>query len=120
MDHTLKPNELKYLLDNHDELVILDVRRKQDYEADPCLIPGAEWHDPEELEQWGTEIPAGSRAVVYCLKGGALSKMVTEFLQDRDVETCYLEGGINAWKTTVLGQSLDPSATCGASCGVTK
>jgi rhodanese-related sulfurtransferase len=120
MENTIKPEELKYMIDTQDDLILLDVRRKQDYEADPSMIPGATWHDPEELEQWGTTVPAGSRAVVYCLKGGALSKMATEFLQDRNVEVCYLAGGINAWKTTILGQSLYPSSACESSCSVTK
>lgn len=118
MEHTVKPAELKFLLENNDDLLILDVRRRQDYEADPSMIPGAEWHDPEELEKWGTTVPEGSRAVVYCLKGGALSKMATEFLQDKNVEVCYLAGGITAWKTEVLGQQVD-TAACG-SCCVTK
>lgn len=116
MENTVKPEELKYLIDNDDDVLILDVRRRQDYEDDPDMISGAKWYDYEELEQWGAEIPADRRVVVYCLKGGALSKMVVEFLQKRKVDTCYLEGGITAWKAVVLGQQVDTSAACSSCC----
>jgi rhodanese-related sulfurtransferase len=107
---TIKPEELQALLDKQEDIVILDVRRRQDYEADPCVIPGSEWHDPEDFDDWcETVVPAGKKTVVYCLKGGALSTMVTDFLRKRHVETCYLEGGITAWKKD---KETDISSTC--------
>lgn len=122
MNNTVKPEELKVLLDTEKDIVLLDVRRLQDYEADPYMIPGAEWHNPEDFDDWReTVVPAGKKAVVYCLKGGALSTMVTNFLKQRDVECCYLEGGITAWKKDVLGQQIaNTSASCGTSCCLTK
>jgi hypothetical protein len=38
MENTVKPEELKYLLENNDDVLILDVRRRQDYENDPDII----------------------------------------------------------------------------------
>ena len=117
MANTITAQELKALLDKHEDLAILDVRLRRDYEADPSVIPGAKWHDPEELEDWDEAVvPAGKKAVVYCLKGGALSTLVTDFLQKRNVESCYLQGGITAWKKEVLGEDIDEATTCGSCC----
>ena len=117
MNKTISPEELNALLKQQEDMIILDVRRRQDYEADPSMIPGAEWHDPEDFDDWcGTVVPEGKKAVIYCLKGGALSTMVTDFLQERQVDACYLEGGITAWKKEVLGGQIDASSSCGSCC----
>ena len=103
---------MQALLEKQDDLVLLDVRRLQDREADPYMIPGADWRNPEDFDDWcETMVPAGKKAVVCCLKGGALSTMVTDFLKQRNVECCYLEGGITAWKKEVLGQHNDTSTS---------
>jgi rhodanese-related sulfurtransferase len=46
MNTTILPEDLKKLLKSKD-VVLLDVRRKADYDADPHLIPGAVWCDLE-------------------------------------------------------------------------
>jgi rhodanese-related sulfurtransferase len=49
MNPTISPDELKKLLDSK-SVTLVDVRRKADYEADPHLIPGAAWRNPEQVE----------------------------------------------------------------------
>ena len=46
MNTAIGPEDLKKLLQSSD-VVLLDVRRKADYDADPHLIPGAAWRNPE-------------------------------------------------------------------------
>ncbi|MCW5200543.1 hypothetical protein VU07_01815 [Desulfobulbus sp. F4] len=120
MSSAIRPEELHALLEKQDDLVLLDVRRLQDREADPYMIPGAEWRNPEDFDDWcETVVPAGKKAVVYCLRGGALSTMVTDFLKQRNVECCYLEGGIMAWKKDILDHDID-TASPNNSCCLTK
>jgi hypothetical protein len=52
MSGTITPVELKNLLkEKKEDLLILDARRKSDYEADPKIIPGAIRQDPEKVDQ---------------------------------------------------------------------
>ena len=57
---------------------LIDVRRASDRrESDPSAIPGAEWKDPEKVAEWGKDL--GSRdVVVYCVRGGSVSRSVQE------------------------------------------
>jgi rhodanese-related sulfurtransferase len=90
-------DELKRLLDGGG-VMILDVRRKADYEAEPQSIRGAVWRDPAQVETWGRELPQDRPVVVYCVKGGSVSQSIVDQLLGRQVQARYVEGGLKAWK----------------------
>jgi thiosulfate sulfurtransferase len=97
MSPTVSPSELKQLLDSQ-SVTLVDVRRRADYEAEPSLIPGAAWRDPEQVESWSRELPKERPVVVYCVKGGAVSQSITATLTSKQVNARFVEGGIKAWK----------------------
>jgi rhodanese-related sulfurtransferase len=77
--------------------IVLDVRRRNDFEADQHLIPGARWKDPEQVENWGKDLPRDKPVVVYCVRGGSVSQSVAAKLAENNVQVTYLEGGLAAW-----------------------
>jgi len=97
MNPTLSPDELKKLLDSK-SVTLVDVRRKADYDADPHLIPGATWCNPEEVETWSRGLSKDRPVVVYCVKGGSVSRSITEKLTRTQLNVRYIEGGLKAWK----------------------
>ncbi len=97
MSSSLSPNELKKLLDS-ESATLVDVRRKADYDADPHLVPGAVWRNPEEVEAWSRELPQGKTVVVYCVKGGSVSQSITDALTRKQIDACYVKGGLKAWR----------------------
>jgi rhodanese-related sulfurtransferase len=97
MDLSIRPGELKDRLKNS-SLLILDVRRKLDYDTDPETIPGASWRNPEQVDAWIQEIHKGQQVVVYCVKGGAVSQSIAAALAKKDIQARYIEGGLKAWK----------------------
>jgi uncharacterized protein len=105
MADSINPQELKKRLAGAEAPTLIDVRRKTDYEADPKKIAGAVWRDPEKIEDWVKDLPAGAPAVVYCVKGGSVSQSVADRLQKGGREAVFLEGGLNAW--TDGGQSVE-------------
>ena len=105
MSPTLSPSELKKLLDSK-SVTLLDVRRKADYEAEPNLIPGAAWCDPEQVESWSRELPKDRPVVVYCVKGGSVSQSFTATLTGKQVNARFVEGGLKAWKEAGGGLEL--------------
>lgn len=97
MTRSINIKELSVLLKDNSNVTLLDVRRKTDYEASPQKIPGAAWQDPEKIETWISRLPVDKSTVVYCVKGGSVSQSVADRLQQNNIETVFLEGGLNAW-----------------------
>lgn len=95
MERTIKPDTLK------NELVdklILDVRRAADREAAPEHLPGAQWHNPEQLADWVDALPKDRDIVLYCARGGSVSNSVVDALQAKGLKARFIEGGIEGWK----------------------
>ncbi len=97
MGDTIKPDELKKALENKQHLTVLDVRRKADFEADSRMIPGASHRDPEEIDHWSNDLREGQDVVIYCVRGGSVSKSVSEKLQAKNINVSFIEGGLSAW-----------------------
>ena len=98
MNRTIKPRDLRSMLESRQEVTILDVRRKADYDADHEVLPDAEWRDPEKVEAWSMNLPKDKEFVIYCARGGSVSTMVLDQLLKKGIQAQYIEGGIAAWK----------------------
>lgn len=99
MERTIKPDALKTLLADRSNMLLLDVRRKTDYDADTDALPGAVWRDPDKVEAWGKTLLKDKPVVLYCARGGSVSNQVLDKLLEQNLQAQYLEGGIAAWKT---------------------
>ncbi len=97
MPDTISPQEANALLAKG-KVTLLDVRRKADKEADPEIIPGAVWHDPEKVDEWKRTIPTEAHVVIYCMRGGSVSKSTLASLRDAGLDASFIEGGIEAWR----------------------
>jgi rhodanese-related sulfurtransferase len=76
---------------------LLDVRAKDERDADPRLIPSSRLCTFEKLE----EVP-GHPAVVICREGASLGQGVAAWLRDKGVPAEVLEGGFEGWKQADL------------------
>jgi rhodanese-related sulfurtransferase len=97
MNRTISPGGLKPLVDEQ-SVMLLDVRRKHDFDADSATLPNAEWMNPEQLAEWSQAVPRDREVVVYCVRGGAVSTSVVDALQAQDGRARFIEGGIESWK----------------------
>ncbi len=88
---------LDTLMTAQQDVILLDVRRRADYEKSPATIPGARWRDPDQIDRWSGELSAGQPAVVYCVKGGPVSQAAVERLRREGCDARYLVGGLKAW-----------------------
>jgi membrane protein DedA with SNARE-associated domain len=62
----INPEELKAMLDAGQEVLVVDVRDRLDFETEPSIIPGALHLTIEDLETRHTEIPREREIVLYC------------------------------------------------------
>lgn len=90
---TISPSELK---DRPSEFTIIDVRRKDDF--DGKTIFHAEWHNPEDVDNWAKDLSADREIVLYCARGGSVSNKVLDKLLAANIAARYIEGGIEGWK----------------------
>ena len=97
MSDSVSPDELDRLLLADGTLKLLDVRRPSDRSNDPSTIQGAVWKDPEKVAVWGKEL-AGQNVVIFCVRGGSVSRTVQLKLREQGIPVRCLEGGLEAWK----------------------
>jgi rhodanese-related sulfurtransferase len=97
MTNSVDIKELHQLLAGDNVPILLDVRRKTDYEATAHKIPGAIWRDPEKIDAWVGDLPPGRPTVVYCVKGGSVSQSVADRLHKEGCEARFLQGGLKAY-----------------------
>jgi rhodanese-related sulfurtransferase len=93
MERTIKPQELN-LANKH----LIDVRRASDRDASSEQIPGATWHNPEQLADWADILPKDQEIILYCVRGGSVSNGVVDALQAKGLNARFIEGGIEGWK----------------------
>jgi len=62
----ITPEQLKAMLDGGEAVLIVDVRDRIDFEAEPTIIPGALHLTIEELDARHLEIPREREIVLYC------------------------------------------------------
>ncbi|HYL34257.1 MAG TPA: chromate resistance protein ChrB domain-containing protein [Stellaceae bacterium] len=105
MDKTrgrILPEELYRLIGTAAAPVVIDVRRREDFNADDAQIVGAIRRLPDHIDQWRHEIPKGRRVIVYCARGEQVSQDVTAALATTGADADYIEGGIAAWRERAL------------------
>ena len=98
MERTVTCAALSALVADRVEIALLDVRRQPAFDADPRLIPGAVWKDPEQVGTWAAELSRDQPVVVYCVHGHEVSRGVVDRLRGLGIDAALLEGGIEAWK----------------------
>lgn len=88
--------ELKQLLENGKNIIVIDVRSKEEY--NDKHIPFASNLPVEEIEA-GNFNPESEKVVVMtCAKGGGRSERAAKHIQDNCENECYfLEGGTLGW-----------------------
>jgi membrane protein DedA with SNARE-associated domain/rhodanese-related sulfurtransferase len=96
----IAPQELKTMLDDGTDVMVVDVRSQLDFEAEPAIIPGALHLTLEELEARHREIPRERDIVLYCTcPSEASSARVALLLKKRGIERVRpLTGGYHAWR----------------------
>ena len=97
MSRTIASNDLKPLVANK-AVMVLDVRRQNDFDADQVTLPGAQWKNPERLAEWSKSLPKDREVVIDCARGGSVSNSVLDQLLAQGVKARFIEGGIEAWK----------------------
>jgi membrane protein DedA with SNARE-associated domain/rhodanese-related sulfurtransferase len=102
--------ELRQRQDAGENIIIIDLRPREDLDLDPSLIPGAVHWRIDEVESRLQEIPRDREVVVYCSCPNEVSSARVALSLHRKGLTRVrpLLGGIDAWRE--LNYPLEPAA----------
>lgn len=62
----ITPEELRAKMEQGEDVLVVDLRHLLSVEADPELIPGAKWIDPDSLDEHTRDLPRDREVVLYC------------------------------------------------------
>jgi adenylyltransferase/sulfurtransferase len=95
----LSVQELKKLLDDKEEYILIDVRNPDEYEY--CNL-GAELITMSEIPEAYNRIPKDKKVIVHCHHGGRSRKVIAWLQDSYGYDNLYnLTGGIHAWSTEI-------------------
>jgi len=96
----ITPTELKQLMDDGHQSVVVDLRDILDHMADPYTIPGALRISPEELEQRHHDIPRDRDIILFCAcpNEATAAKMALMLKRKGISRVRPLLGGIDGWR----------------------
>jgi membrane protein DedA with SNARE-associated domain/rhodanese-related sulfurtransferase len=108
----ISPDELKRLMDDGRDVVIVDLRGAMDHEADPHTIPGALRMTAEELEHRHHEIPRGRDVILFCAcPNEVTAARMALMLRKRGITKVRpLAGGIAEWREREFPLEARPPA----------
>lgn len=90
---SISPQELATRLGRPGAPLLLDVRRREKFDAAPTLLAGAQYCAPEEIERFARTQPP-HEVVVYCVYGHNVSADAAATLRSAGWPVRALEGGI--------------------------
>jgi rhodanese-related sulfurtransferase len=102
LPRAIPPEELAARLARAPAPVVVDLRKPDDYRADPRIVPGAAKRDLARLPLWAPELPQDRFVVVYCQKGLSVANAAVDALRARGFTAVMIEGGFAAWQAAGL------------------
>jgi membrane protein DedA with SNARE-associated domain/rhodanese-related sulfurtransferase len=108
----ISPDELKRLMDDGREVMVVDLRGAMDHEADPHTIPGALRMTAEELEHRHHEIPRDQDVILFCAcPNEVTAARMAMMLRKRGITKVRpLAGGIAEWRARAFPLEAHPPA----------
>ncbi len=100
--YSITTAQLYALLGTATTPIILDVRRQPAFDADACMIAGAQRVAPDGIIEWSTH-HARQPVITYCVAGHEVSQEAARVLNEIGFTAKTLEGGIEGWRAE--GQS---------------
>jgi rhodanese-related sulfurtransferase len=97
---TISARELYAHLGTAGAPAVVDVRKRDDFDADDRLIVSAVHYDIDANLGW--LLPAGVQVVVYCAHGAEAGRDAADELQQAGRDATYLDGGMAAWRAQNL------------------
>ena len=90
--------EVKAMVDAGQRVQIIDTRPRFYVSRTQDIMDGAQWRDPERVQQWAGELSKTDPVVTFCAYGFHVGCQTATALRDAGFDATYMKGGHSAWK----------------------
>jgi rhodanese-related sulfurtransferase len=94
---SISPKDLWNAIATRSAPQVVDVRRRDAYEASPQLLPGAIWRDAAKTDQWMSDLDPTRPIAVACKAGHEMSQSTVAQLRADRIDARVMEGGYEGW-----------------------
>ncbi len=94
---SLSVEELAAQLAKGEPVQVIDARPRHHISRTVDLMEGAQWRDPDRVEEWIDQLSPDRPVAVYCAYGFHVGCGVTKTLRARGLDARYIRGGVSAW-----------------------
>jgi rhodanese-related sulfurtransferase len=99
---SITPHDLWTLIGSTNAPQIIDVRRRDVYDAGHGVLPAARWRDFATVAEWCSNLDRRRPVVVSCKQGKELSQAAVAHLRSEGFDASVLTGGYAAWSDAGL------------------
>jgi rhodanese-related sulfurtransferase len=99
---SISPHDLWTLIGSAGAPQLIDVRRRDVYDAATGVLPAAQWHDFTMVAEWSNGLDRRRPVVLSCKQGKELSQAPTAYLRGEGFDASVLAGGYAAWSEAGL------------------
>ncbi|MCK4894893.1 MAG: rhodanese-like domain-containing protein [Calditrichia bacterium] len=95
----VSPVQVKQILDEKEDVIIIDVRTSGEFTGELGHIPGAILRPLQEIEDWQTEFSEenDNRIIMVCRSGNRSGVTTRYFLDHGYLNVQNMSGGMRAW-----------------------
>lgn len=90
--------DMKKVLAQPGDAVVLDLRRNADYDKDTLTMPSARRFDPDKIAEWSGALPKDKEILLFCAHGRSISNASVDYLTQAGYKARLVPGGFDAWK----------------------
>ncbi len=90
--------EVKAMVEAGKRVQIIDTRPRFYVSRTQDIMDGAQWRDPERVQQWAGELSKTDPVVTFCAYGFHVGCQTATALRDAGFDATYMKGGHSAWK----------------------
>jgi superoxide dismutase, Fe-Mn family len=94
----ISPEEVKAMLDAGKPVQIIDNRPQFYVSRTQDIMDGAQWRDPERVQEWAGELSKSEPVVTFCVYGFHVGCQTATALRAAGLDARYMKGGHSAWK----------------------
>ena len=106
---SISVEDLSNALSQRDNVQVLDARPKHYFSRTTDMMRGANWRDPERIDEWSSDLSPDTPVYVYCAYGFGVGRGVTALLRERGFDASYVAGGLAAWYAAGGERALKPT-----------
>ena len=86
------------MLDAGKPVQIIDARPQYYVSRTQDIMDGAQWRDPERVQEWAGELSKSDPVVTFCVYGFHVGCQTATALRAAGLDARYMKGGHSAWK----------------------